>query len=1274
MKRWVAYLLAGAMVTSSTTAWASNYKDVGGHWAENAIATWTERNVLNGYNEMFRPDDTITRGEMAVILDRMMYYTEKQQNTFTDLDQAFYTDPILKAAKAGILLQSNALIQPKQTMTKQEAIVMFAKALGISPIEGNTDFEDDAQIADWAKGYVAAMKQYGYITSDDGVFHPDELISRAEVATLLSTSVGDVVTESKTEVSSNGKNVIINTPDVTLQNTVIDKDLILSEGVGEGDITLENVTVKGALIVRGGGIHTVTLKNCNINNISVQKKSAPVRILTQGSSVANTTVTTSCILEGDFDTVNVSYPTDVTTRGNVQTMVLSAKTNLNAEGTIQNVTVLQNAQNTIIKGAGVVKNVTVEAENVNVETANTNVVVAKNISQTNTSNGTIKGGGSGSSGSSSSGGGSNSGGSGGSGGGSNSGGSDGSGGGSNSGGSGNTDDSFEDDQPQQTVGIKSVECVTNGFVRVTLNKGTEFALSRSDFSIICTGGGSSMRILNVTTKDNKVYDLTTTYYKDSVYNLQVKIDGKYYDKDFVVRSDCPELTGASVKRVNDTTADFSYDSDAVGTLYYTVVRQGVPVLAAYESITEQQDTELYTRNISPLSNEPTEEYLLTKGKKANMSIGMNKVKLSGLNKNTPYTLYYMGVDTDTKMTPVKQIDISGKPAVVPKPPKPAAYTVTEVVPHFNPKGTMETGIYWFTVTFDKDVEEELTKSNFQLTCPALSNLNVDRIEKLNNTTYNVYNNSAITGKNTLTMTVTFADGSKSQKQFYFSVLPPEISGLEIERTAEDEINVSFKSDIEGEIYYKACDEEEYPFDTTEAKDPADIYAKGTKATLQPGRNSLKGVSATEGQRFCYATKTTDGTEDNTFFYSKPIESYPFYQAPDPDEMKIIDVEVKYKDYYGCQFVYVTFDQEIDYFGGNDVSPDNPIQFPNSGFAQKLSLTVTHVDEDGNDIGGKSNRISIKINDPSLKLAFQPGQQYTVSLTLKSGKTIEKDFTVSASAVPSSANTIIMDDEIVDNGIMDDGIMDDDSMTNEGTMIPDEDSTIGGGSGGSGGNGGTVDSDIPSDDTNNTPDGDTNDTDVDNIDTPDGDTNDTDVDNTDTPDGDTSDTDTDSTETPDGDKNDTDVDSTDTPDGDTNDTDVDSTDTPDGDTNGTDTDNTDTPGSDTNDTNTDSIDTPDGDTNDTDTDSADTPDGDTSDSNTDNTNTPDGDTSDSNIDSTNTSNGDTNHSDTSSDTSSSDASNNSTPSISQSTKPNDSTGKDDSDGGDSGNGDNDSGVE
>ncbi len=587
----------------------------------------------------------------------------------------------------------------------------------------------------------------------------------------------------------------------------------------------------------------------------------------------------------------------------------------------------------------------------------------------------------------------------------------------------------------------------------------------------------------------------------------------------------------------------------------------------------------------------------------------------------------MGVDTDTKMTPVKQIDISRKPAVVPKPPKPAAYTVTEVVPHFNPKGTMETGIYWFTVTFDKDVEEELTTANFKLTCPALSNLNVDRIEKVNNTTYNVYNNSAITGKNTLTMTVTFADGSKSQKQFYFNVLPPYIDGLEIERVDENTVNIAFNSDNEGEIYYKACNEDEYAFDTTEAKDPADIYASGTKATLKYGRNSLKGVAATDGQRFCYATKTKEGTEDNTFFYSKPIESYPFYQAPDPSALSITSVNVEYKGSYLDQCIYVTFNQDMELgvnFSGKDID-----------FGSKINLSVKQVDESGNYAPTASNRISI-MNFNQAGNVLEPGE-HTIYIQLNSGKRIEYTFTVPAA--PKAINAIIMNEEVLDSEMMEDN-----SITNEDTIAPDEDSIIGGGSGSSGGNGGTVDSDIPSDDTNNTPDGDTNDTDVDGTETPDGDKNDTDVDSTETPDGDKNDTDVDSAETPDGDKNDTDVDSTETPDGDTGDTNVDSTETPDGDT---------------------------GDTN---VDSTETPDGDTSDTNVDSTETPDGDTSDSNTDNTNTSNDDTNNSDTSSDTPSSDASNNNTPSISQSTKPNDGTGKDDSDGGDSGNGDSDSGVE
>lgn len=660
MKKWVAHLLVGVMISSTTTAWASNYTDIGGHWAESAITTWSDRNVLSGYNNLFRPNDTITRGEMAVILDRIMYYTQKQQNTFSDLDQAFYTEPILKAAKAGVFSETNGLARPKEAMIRQDAVVMLAKALGIAPVEGSTNFTDDTQISTQAKGYILGMKQQGYVSgSSDGAFHPNDPISRAEVVTLLNCSIDNIVTENTVSASSNGKNVIINTPNVTLENTVIDKDLILAEGIGEGDVTLENITVKGSLIVRGGGIHTVKLKNSNIGNVSIEKKASAVRVLTENSTVTKTNVTTPSILEGNFNAVTISSPTDVTVRGNVETMEVSAKANLQTEdtATVKNVNITANGANTIVKGTGKVENVQIAGENVSIETANTNVTVAQTVTQAKVNGQTVKGGtqtktssSAGNSGNKTS---SSSGSSGSRPSSSGSGNNRPSGGGSSSG-----------STTQKKITIKNVESVSNSLVRVTLSDATKQPLKQSDFSIICTGGGSNMTILNVRTTDNKVYDITTTYYKDNTYNLQVTIDGKYVDKDFVVKYDCAELTSTETKRTSETAAEFYYISDAPGTLYYGLVKN-TPVLAAYEN---EAGEKVSARSVLPDGTQPSAEQLISSGTTSNMSLGLNKVNITGLEKDTAYTLYYVAVDVDDRITPVKQIAISAEAPAKPKPP------------------------------------------------------------------------------------------------------------------------------------------------------------------------------------------------------------------------------------------------------------------------------------------------------------------------------------------------------------------------------------------------------------------------------------------------------------------------------------------------------------------------------------------------------------------------------------------------------------------------------
>ena len=58
-------------------------------------------------------------------------------------------------------------------------------------------------------------------------------------------------------VRKSAKETVIEEAGTTLENKTIPGDLVIAESVGEGNVTLKNVTVLGSVIVKGGG---VTLK------------------------------------------------------------------------------------------------------------------------------------------------------------------------------------------------------------------------------------------------------------------------------------------------------------------------------------------------------------------------------------------------------------------------------------------------------------------------------------------------------------------------------------------------------------------------------------------------------------------------------------------------------------------------------------------------------------------------------------------------------------------------------------------------------------------------------------------------------------------------------------------------------------------------------------------------------------------------------------------------------------------------------------------------------
>jgi len=113
-----------------------------------------------------------------------------------------------------------------------------------------------------------------------------------------------------TEVAAEG-NIVIRVPGVTLDGVDIDGDLVIGDGVGNGDAILKNITVEGRAVIRGGGENSVKFigTNTDVKNIVIARGSdGRVRILTEDGAVlaeAEVDGDSDVILEGEFENVTV---------------------------------------------------------------------------------------------------------------------------------------------------------------------------------------------------------------------------------------------------------------------------------------------------------------------------------------------------------------------------------------------------------------------------------------------------------------------------------------------------------------------------------------------------------------------------------------------------------------------------------------------------------------------------------------------------------------------------------------------------------------------------------------------------------------------------------------------------------------------------------------------------------------------------------------------------------------------------------------------------------
>ena len=170
------------------------FTDIKNHWAEQEITGLAEKKILNGVTEtQFMPDKTVTRAEFAAMLVRAAELeTAAYDGSFLDVgDGAWYANVIQAAKNYGLLAGFDGYVRPDDLITREEMAKMVVtaceSAFGIALPEENTlAFGDTADISRWAYPYVSGAVRLGILKGDEnGNFLPSASGTRAQAAVMI---------------------------------------------------------------------------------------------------------------------------------------------------------------------------------------------------------------------------------------------------------------------------------------------------------------------------------------------------------------------------------------------------------------------------------------------------------------------------------------------------------------------------------------------------------------------------------------------------------------------------------------------------------------------------------------------------------------------------------------------------------------------------------------------------------------------------------------------------------------------------------------------------------------------------------------------------------------------------------------------------------------------------------------------------------------------------------------------------------------------------------
>ncbi len=221
LKKIASWILAALLVIPASVSYAEDhvepvlelgtspivtnavFRDVGNHWAANAIYNMTQYGIINGYDDStFKPGNSMTREEFAALLARsfsLEWNTGNRVSSYTDIQPDRWSVPYIEAVRGvypNPALGEETEYKPATPVTREEFAAALVRILGYTgpqrtdPAALDSTFRDAGQIAEEYRNAVAAAVELKLVQGQaNRMFAPKASITRAEVASIMYRAV-----------------------------------------------------------------------------------------------------------------------------------------------------------------------------------------------------------------------------------------------------------------------------------------------------------------------------------------------------------------------------------------------------------------------------------------------------------------------------------------------------------------------------------------------------------------------------------------------------------------------------------------------------------------------------------------------------------------------------------------------------------------------------------------------------------------------------------------------------------------------------------------------------------------------------------------------------------------------------------------------------------------------------------------------------------------------------------------------------------------------------